>query len=322
MKRDALALSVVLAAQFLPGCDAQVGEDYRGKPLLSMSGSVLIQNQNPPGNLVPALAFLGRKSEWLEFVDVEVAGEFPARFALSVFEPAPQGTIYYWEDPGDENEPPMAMGYITAVSADHPATVSAAKDVGGGIECDPNGCTETNEYCSLDGSSCYRRVRHCKDFNNDNDCVVIEESGDPSLARGWLRYLAGLSVNYLVFYFPNGVKADTKVAYGLNHNMAMAPGYYLAEVTELTEQEKVERIACYEAAGQDALDRFNAEHGTQYPTWIDVPSEISNQQRATDLAMRERGCELGTTRTNLVSDPARQSITVTISPDVEPVPFY
>ncbi len=320
MKRKALALPVLLlAGQLLGGCDAQAGEDYRGKPLLSMNGSVLIQNQNPPSNLVPALAFLSGKYGTLDFVEAEVVGSFPASFALDVFEPPPDTVIYHWEDPGDENEAPWAMGYITAVSADHPARILGDEDRGGYSGCDANGCTTIEETCSPDGNSCYRRVTQC-DAHGAN-CAVVEETGDPSLLRGWLRYLAGLSENYIVFYFPDGVKANTQFAYILNHEQALAPGYYLAELVKFSDAEKAEQQACYEAATQDALDRFNAEHGTAYEDWWDIPGEIRPREgQAIRGAARERGCVFGPARVKLV-DPS-QPITVTISPDVEPIPFY
>jgi hypothetical protein len=316
MKTQALALSVLLGAQLLAGCDAQVGEDYRGEPLLTINGSVVIQNTNPPENLVPALAFVDAKQASFHFTDVEVTGEFPNRFTLDVFDPPPAASLYDFEDPGDENEPTYAMALITAVRADHAAMIPVQES--GSVTCssDSTVCTHFLEVCVPDGG-CYRRVEEC-DTDGEN-CVVIEESGDPAWARSWLHYMAGLSTNYQVLYFPDGVKANTQIAYGLNGNQALAPGYYLVEVAEFSPAEVAEQEACMEVARQEALDRFNAKHGTAYKSWFEVPLEDANQYRETRLVAREQGCPLGTVHTRLVPDPAHQSITVTISPDVEPI---
>jgi hypothetical protein len=314
MKRNALTLPVLLAAQFLAGCDSQAGTDYRGEPLLSINGSVVIENQNPPENLVPALAFINYETRSLDFAEVEVAGEFPAQFTLDVFEPPPAGALFDSEDPGDENEPTFAMGFITAVNADHPASVPGDEERGSSSSCGPSGCTRVVDVCAP-GEGCYHRVTHC-DLNGDN-CVVVEESGNPALARGWLRYVAGLSANYVVLYFPDGVRAGTTVSHHLNGSQALEPGYHLVEVTPFSPAEEAEQETCLEGARQDALDRFNAEHGTAYEAWFDVPSEVVDQRRLIDVAARERGCLPGQAHTKLVRDPAQQSITVTISPDVE-----
>jgi hypothetical protein len=318
MKTIKLALPVVLAAQFLGACGSQAGEEYRGEPLLRMKGSVVIQNPNPPDNLVPAIAFLNTRNGTLDFAEVQVAGEFPAQFTLDVFEPPPEGCILVSENPEDENEPRFAMGFITAVNADHPDSVAGERS-SGGHGCDRSGCTDITEVC-IPGEGCYRRVTECD--SNGANCNVVEESGNPALARGWLRYVAGLSRNYSVFYFPEGVQADTSVAYSLNDSRAMAPGYYLVEMAELSQAEQDAREACIEGAAEEALDRFNTEHGSAYEHWFDVPIEASAQHRATNLVARERGCQLSGVRMTPVRDPAHQSITVTISPDVKPVSLF
>jgi hypothetical protein len=319
MKSNALALPMLLGVQFLAGCDSQAGKDYRGEPLLSINGSVVIQNQNPPGNLVPALAFINYNKRTLDFAEVEVTGEFPARFTLDVFDPPPAGSLYDWEDPGDENEPTYAMGFITAVNADHPASISAEDGSTGYVECGPSSCTHILDVCAP-GEGCYHRVTHC-DSNNEN-CVVVEESGNPALARGWLRYLAGLSANYLVFYFPDGVKKETLVSHNLNGDRPLSPGYYLVQVANYTPAEAEEQEACFEAARQEAVNRFNAEHGTAYETWFDVPSEEWDADRVARAIARELGCPFGKVHTKLVQDPAHQPVTVTISPDVKPIDFF
>jgi hypothetical protein len=216
---------------------------------------------------------------------VEVTGQFPNRFSLNVFDPPPAASLYDFEDPGDENEPTHAMGLITAVRADHAEMIPVLES--GTVTCGPNGCTHVWDVCVPD-AGCYRRVTECD--ANDENCVVVEETGDPALARSWLYYMAGLSTNYEVLYFPDGVKADTLVAYNLNGNQAMAPGYYLVEVAELSPAELAEQEVCTEAARQEALDRFNAAHGTAYDSWFEVPLEEANQYRETRKVARERGC--------------------------------
>src|SRR5687768_12932682 len=98
MRTSIWVLPILTAGYFTAGCDAQAGTDYRGESLLSVTGSVAIENQDPPDDLIPALAFDTRKGDRFLIEDVEVSGEFPARFSFDVFEPPPKEALIGPED--------------------------------------------------------------------------------------------------------------------------------------------------------------------------------------------------------------------------------
>jgi hypothetical protein len=119
------------------GCDAKAGDDYQGEPLLSFEGSVRLASTQIEGELEPAIAFVPTQSR-LEILDVEVRGSFPANFTLDVLAPPAKGALtsaraYIREAPKEQK---LALGYITAVAADHPSEVRMAEGGGYKYECE------------------------------------------------------------------------------------------------------------------------------------------------------------------------------------------
>jgi hypothetical protein len=114
----------MLAFALATGCDAQVSPRFTGEALLTITGSVQIQQPDHGDLVVPALAFWIPSKGEVRIQDVEVQGEFPSDFRLDVYEPPPT-EAYFEATRQGSGEPRMAAGYITAVAADHPSTIQA-----------------------------------------------------------------------------------------------------------------------------------------------------------------------------------------------------
>jgi len=110
--------SLMLALFATSACDEQATPDYAGESLLALKGSVTLTEASSARPLVPALAFYNDNGR-LDLVDVAVHGEFPSRFTLSVTAPPPASVMMA----GPPGEPEFAIGNVTAVPADHPASL-------------------------------------------------------------------------------------------------------------------------------------------------------------------------------------------------------
>lgn len=144
----------------LAGCQAEVGTDYRGEALLSLKGSVVLDDQSM-ADQVPVLAFYSQSG--FALLDVHVEGEFPSRFNLEVFEPPPQAAM---TDP----ETGTVSGFLTVVPKDHPSLVQAVS-VGdyGMCSADGTACTEQLNLCIMGGGICLQRELSCA----SQECPVV-----------------------------------------------------------------------------------------------------------------------------------------------------
>src|SRR5215211_4703226 len=82
-------MSKLLILALLTACDAQVDADHRGSALAALSGTIRNTRTLPVGEAeVIALWYASTPVDDRTGSDaVEVAGSFPARFFLSVYEP-------------------------------------------------------------------------------------------------------------------------------------------------------------------------------------------------------------------------------------------
>lgn len=249
----------------LLGCDAQASPAYLGEALLTISGSVEIDSERDRGKLVPALAFFSEQSSALHIVETEVEGEFPSDFVLRVYTPPPDATI----EASDER-PPAAIGYITAVTEDHPDSIRYARDVSGGGVCSANDgdqvplCEYYDEWCPSDGGECYMERRRCPHSDSPlEDCEILESSGDPSLRQDPWESFAGLSDYYRIVYLPEAVEDDIRLtaAVGLS---SLSAGYHLFELRPSSAEELAAAEQCHGEAETLATDRYNEAHGTSF----------------------------------------------------------
>ena len=172
-----LCMTLVLAS-----CDSQASPEYVGEALITLRGSVKIEDP-PKGALKPALAFFNGETGTVRIVDVVVEGEFPSDFTLRVTEPPPKDA--YFEGPAGIRS---ALGYVTAVTAGHPDSFRYATQSTGSATCYDTDVAGTGLICdtqrwwcsgSGDGQQCYGESERCgaDDDQEDEPCEVIETVG-------------------------------------------------------------------------------------------------------------------------------------------------
>jgi hypothetical protein len=274
--RCATALSCAAGLSLaLSACDLQASPDFRGQSLLTVHGRVTIAEDHTSGPLVPALAFVNRENGEIQVLDVAVQGEFPSDFRIDVFTPPSPQTFMQLTDFG-ENEPRVALGYISAVTEDHPdsflfATNTSAEIrptgcTGCELECDPvRGCAETQEWCSDEQHThCYSETTICPEPQSPLEDCRVETEGDPTLKEPAWRFFAGFSQNYAIAYLMGPAPAGSGTAAVLGAPSGLSRGYQLLRVRENTAELQAEYDECSARADQSALDAYNRKHDTQY----------------------------------------------------------
>jgi hypothetical protein len=316
--RCALALAALHA---IAGCDAQAPDDYRGEPLLSITGKVeLALNREDRAGLKPALVFV--RDGVLRIVDVEVSGEFPAEFTLDVYEPPPEELIAKWSSEG----PRLVPALIGAVPEDHPEEIYSLEhsEVTGDICLDEDGecLRQTEEWCTPN-RRCYSRTTECPYYDAPPEECIVTELGDASLLEPPWRQFAGLSQNYIVLYLAERSEPDTEFTETFGGE-PLDPGYHLFEVREPTAAEIEAVESCEQRALELAVERTNAEYGTSYSAQefelgLCYPCEeglIDTFHREQDEAKEELNC--GSTHdgeiATEVKHPESEFITIQVGP--------
>lgn len=169
---------VGLAALLLgAGCQAQVGEDYRGEVLLSLKGSVVIEDA-AAADLVPVLTF--PSPEGWAIIDAHVEGQYPSRFRMEVTEPPPASSLIARLERVVDGVlvpvgPAYAQGFITLAPRQHPRFVKDAGGAGDGM------CNDDESVCQYDVKECISPdlCRQIEISCTSVKCPVIAETGEP-----------------------------------------------------------------------------------------------------------------------------------------------
>lgn len=141
------------------GCGSQVSSEYLGESLISVRGSVVIDNPAAPAELVPVVLFeTGPLSNIMLIEDVVHRGEFPSRFQLSVFEAPPEAAFMERETKSGRRVR-YAWGNIGAVAPEHPSLL-ALTALSESSYCLGRECYTDRTRCDVDGS-CYEERYHC-----------------------------------------------------------------------------------------------------------------------------------------------------------------
>jgi hypothetical protein len=262
----------------LLACDARVGNDYQGESLLTLRGSVVL-DENVPGALVPALAFRGPMREF-HLLDVEVHGQFPAQFRVDVLDPPPDDAMYSGSDnfaDAKPDEPHFAYAFVAAVAPDHPARVEPVFASSGGIRCGDSAdapCERRFETCTEDRSECHERVQQC-DAQLDN-CRLVSSSGSADFLAEVMKQFAGFSDEYLVLYLDGPTPEGSAISRAFARRKPLAAGYHLIRIkfTGIAFEVTAEDRMCRESAEELALRRYNDSHGTMYTSIQDVPQTV------------------------------------------------
>jgi hypothetical protein len=339
----AISLSLSLASG---GCDDQVEPGYYGESLLTVTGSVEIANRRTRGPLSPALGFRDQVHSTITLVDLPVHGTFPSDFRIELYEPPPEETLYH-PTRQEEGEPLASIGYITAVTSDHPDKLYTGNSLSTiGHDCQDEGRPDnlclsfTHEICvepNLDNVPCYVEKHYCPLDNPKPDPTLctIEASGNAELKSGdVLRQFAGLSQNYQVVYLAGEAPPGSATAALLEAEAGVPAGYGLYEVTEGIPGEEAER--CDEAGevSEVALRLYNEANGTHYKSLncraadADAPhcrmpsADFDGRtgpggelRRIIEKAKIELGCPIGDSRYKRVEDPANTPISIVIDAD-------
>jgi hypothetical protein len=318
---------VLLGAMALGACDQQVDRGYQGESLLRIEGNVVIPLGLEGRELVPAIAFNSyseqarrecsppRTDQW-RYLEVAVSGDFPSSFQLDLFDPPPEEALRRYEPGG----PLVAAGTFTALTPDHPDAVLMRANSqetyedwpwGAPGPCEGASATSTGEppamaqttcmvqrVCTLDGDDCLDKTLECKRTGPIlfyTQCKLLRSEGDESLLA------AGYSANYRLFYFAAPVEAGSVTAERFTNGEGVAGGYHLYRV-EPNSDPGPEHQTCGSAAASAGLERYNADHDTEYgfetlggPVVSAISYEVSEGVRCeVSRELVERGCVQGT----------------------------
>lgn len=320
---------LVLGGCALAACDTQAGTDYRGEPLLSVTGSVVLTHPRVDGPLVPAIAFLNGETE-LHFLDVDVQGEFPSSFTFHVYKPPPEAALS--GDTGEPDEPRWAVGYITAVPKVHVASVQTGVPMGGGEVCTGDDVCRTEvAWCTLDEQDCYVETTVCAHVSSTPECTT-EVSGSPELRRTVFSQFEGLALSYRILYLKTAAPAGSDFALEAGAPEGLAAGYHLfrleTDETPSPEARQAAYEACERAIRTRAVELYNEQNETALTVeavyeamrCIDEPCEGVSEatydavHELESAAVLEVSCVPATETVQRIEDPLNQPISIVIGP--------
>jgi hypothetical protein len=146
------------------GCEAQVGEGYRGEAILTLQGSVEL-GDGAAADLVPVLAF--RTEAGYVLVDTHVEGEFPAHFRLSVFDPPPLAAT--------KLELGVSPGILTVMPRNHPSELPLVGQFSVPTPQEDGTTAVKQDFCTASKEICWHRDLVCV----ARECPVVGETGSP-----------------------------------------------------------------------------------------------------------------------------------------------
>jgi hypothetical protein len=331
------------------GCGSQASPDYKGEALLTLRGSVEIEQAPESGDLEPALAFFDMETGKVHIVEVEVEGEFPSDFTLRVMAPPPDEAFF--EGPAGIRS---ALGYITAVTEDHPKSFRYSTQTGGAGYCYGDAestCDHVSRWCSGDEEhrECYSEIERCSGGDapvvsgiaggGPQTCEVIETEGDPGLKDTWAHF-AGLSEDLVLVYLSEALEADAKDALRLGLPRLDA-GYALLEPTPGYDADSGGGAKCDQAINKRALELYEQKYeqgitydyllkqggcgGEEKTEWIPCDPRVDDVWTALDeefgpQAAAEVGCRIPGSW-QLVENPESAHVAIRIGTDVEPSVF-
>ena len=266
-------LVVAVAFVVAGGCGGADGP----QPLIAAHGSVEFADDVEPDGLQPAVVFLAPEKHALHIVDADGDGELPKRFEVALWEPPPKDAFAKFIDPDAKSPTSVAIGFIAAVSADHPEYApritqhSSIKQrfvegcEGEACTCGEDGCLRSESFCigGSEGEDCYRYELRCPYPDAPDDaCTEIESEGDRDIARQPWVSVRGLSQNYLLLYLKQAAVPNGRLANGFGAKEGLAEGYHLIEMRSPTAAEEKTAKACQGRAERLAAERYNEKYGT------------------------------------------------------------
>lgn len=244
------------------------------QPLIGAHGSGEFKEDDAPADVQPAVAFVSKKpGAALHIVEADGAGKLPKHFRIALWEPPPEDAFAEFVDP-DGQATTLAVGFIAAVTADHPEYApkitfySAIKQVfregceGDECTCGPEGCRRSERFCINGHEECYQHELRCPNPDApDSACVNIESEGDPDIARQPWVSVWGLSQNFLFLYLKQEAAPESFLAAAFGARKRLGVGYHLIALRPMTAADKRAAKACRARAEEQATERYNSEFG-------------------------------------------------------------
>lgn len=237
------------------------------------------------------------------------------------------------------------------------STASGTGCAGDDCSCGAQGCISITELCTADGTSCYKETRTCPRVDSPPEDCEVTHSGDESITESPWKHFAGLSQNYAIIYVTKAISKDSDLGWKFGLKVGLEKGYSLVALRELTDDELSEQAQCEQQATDDAVAYFNDKLGDPAKTAQEIetlhlkleglscnqgcsaddpscdPNQVTPECQPIDPDLvdafpnkveqleRESGClnPDAQIRFTPVKDPAHESITVQIAPDLTPI---
>jgi hypothetical protein len=330
----------------LAGCSSQASPEYVGNALITLHGSVKVEDPPEGGQLKPALAFFNGETGTVHIVNVAVDGEFPSDFTLRVTQPPPDAAFF--TGPAGIRS---ALGYVTAVTADRPDSFRYATQSTSSATCystSDDGVAEICEtqrwWCSGqgEGQQCYGEEQRCVSTDDDvpdEPCEIVETVGDPALKETWSKF-AGLSEDLVLAYLSEPLSGDHDDAVRLGLP-GLDAGYTVLEPQPEYDPDSDEGVDCDKQIQRRAFELYAAANdtglsyddllaqgacgGENEEEWIPCdPRTPTIWHQVLDefepIAAAEIGCRhLGTWR--IVGEEEREHVKIRIGTGVQPSLF-
>lgn len=328
------------------GCGSQTSPAYHGESLLTLAGSVELQEGAGADPLVPTLAFEGPYGRW-RVIEADVEGEFPASFTLRVFAPPPDEAMYDLSSLGLD-EPRFATAYITAAHLEHETSFTNANNLTLYHDCPAfDACTRIRrDACAVDEaraethdgfdpSYCYAEIRECAEQVDVempdaswDDCWVVERLGDPALAKRPAERFAGFVQHHRVIYLEEDLPPRSFTGRMLGIRQGLAGGYHVLEEHLLSAQEQAEATECLDAAEELGLEHYLEDHPDVDCTFVPAMEDESASIECVDREARapitpdiiraqaELDCPSVGDRVFVPVDPASEPIHLEVGDDV------
>ena len=231
------------------------------QPLFSVRGSVTASAVAISNQLVSALTFTPFLADWghTDFIVMgDHEGHLLENFELNIYEPPPSEALIQFT----RGEPAIALGGIGIVSPEHPSRLDWERDGNGDMQvCDESGecgAARSNPCGSLNSASCLGTIVPGKNWG-----------------------LHGVAGRYMVMYLKDPAPAGGIYSTFFAQGRAIPAGYNLFRyenvISTLGKGDQDVYFKCQQRAQATALERFNAEQGTQYANHDQITKAVSEK---------------------------------------------
>jgi hypothetical protein len=258
--RVKLGMTLAAGVASIVGC-AGSGASEPDQPMFSVRGSVTASAVAISNQLVSALTFTPFLADWghTDFIVMgDHAGRLLESFELNIYEPPPPEALIQFT----RGEPAIALGGIGIVSPEHPSRLDWERDRDGNMQvCDDSGecgAAQTDPCGSLNSARCLGTIVAGKNWG-----------------------LHGVAGRYMVMYLEDVAPAGGIYSTFFAQGKVIPAGYnlvrYESVLSTLGKDDRDTYFQCQQRAQTTALERFNAEHSTQYSSHDQITKDVSER---------------------------------------------